>query len=297
MAARSTQKVLRRGCGAFAAVIFALAAIVTGIVWFQARRAPDGSPEYVALGSSFAAGAGLGRLQDGSPWLCARSTGGYPQLLARKLEIPIVDMSCGGARTVHLLRGGQFFQGPQIRAVTPRTRLVTITAGGNDIAYAGDLSLLAARRSDTLIGAATRAFWSGPRPAAARDYAAVQNELRALLREIRQRAPQATLVVATYPTILPPKGTCARIGLSEGEAALMRSVGSRLAAATRAAAFEEGALLVDMHTLGARHHACSSEPWTNGWTALSKAPFHPNRAGAAATAAAIAAALKTHQQV
>ena len=278
------------------AILLALIAGVTALAWIQAQRTPEGRPDYVALGSSFAAGAGLGTLQDGSPLLCARSINGYPQQLAHIRKLPNVDMSCGGAVTKQLLDGGQFFQGPQIRTIRPQTRLVTITVGGNDVGYIGDLQMLAARNSNSLFGLLVKRFWGGPKSPAQRDYAKVQGDLVALLRAIHDRAPNAKVVVATYPTILPPAGTCPQLRLSDGEAELMRQVGNQLASVTRAAAKQEGAILVDMHTLGAKHHACSASPWTKGSTNLSKAPFHPTLAGAKATAAMISQALD-HQQL
>lgn len=62
--------------------------VVIGIIWYQAQWRDVRKSEYVAMGSSFAAGAGLGRLQPGSPWLCARSVNGYPQQLAHMLGQP-----------------------------------------------------------------------------------------------------------------------------------------------------------------------------------------------------------------
>jgi len=47
-------------------------------------------------------------------------------------------------------------------------------------------------------------------------------------------------------------------------------------------------VLVDMHTLGADHNACSAQPWTRGWGGRTGARFHPTRLGAEATARAIA---------
>ncbi|NUS99525.1 MAG: SGNH/GDSL hydrolase family protein [Sphingomonas sp.] len=262
------------------------------IVWVQARRTPTNDPEYVALGSSFAAGAGLGPLQKGSPLLCARSVGGYPQQVARTLGLSIVDMACGGAVTRHLLHGGQFFQGPQSRVVDKRTRLVTITVGGNDTLYTGDLSQLAARNTDTVWGWLVRNVWSGPKTEAERNYPRLRAELVATIQAIRRRQPKAAVVLATYPTILPPSGTCPLLSLTRSEADRMRIVAARLAATSRAAAEEGGAILVDMNALGARHHACSDSPWTQGWTNGGIAPFHPNRSGAAATAEAIVDALR-----
>jgi lysophospholipase L1-like esterase len=270
-------------------VLIALA--IAGAAW-QGSRTPTGTPQYVALGSSFAAGAGLGKLEAGSPLLCARSVNGYPQQLARLRGLSIVDMSCGGAVTKHVLSGGQFFQGPQIRTVTAQTKLVTLTAGGNDIGYIGDLSLLAARRTHSPFGWLVRRFWKGPKAPGQRDYAGLRSELLATLAAIHARAPGAVVVVATYPTIVPTTGTCATLGFSADEAAEMRQVGDQLAATTRSAAGQGGGVLVDMNALGADHNACSADPWTRGWTNAGAAPFHPTLAGAKATAEAVSRVVK-----
>ena len=187
---------VRIGCLAVVVVLLGLIGVALAVAMVQGRRAPAGRPEYVALGSSFAAGAGLGPLQTHSPLLCARSVGGYPQQLARLRRLSIVDMTCGGAVTRHLLHGGQFFQGPQLRAVTAETRLVTISVGGNDIGYVGDLSLLAARRSDTAFGWLVRSTWTGPKPLAQRDFAGLRRDLLATLAAVHRQAPKATVVVA-----------------------------------------------------------------------------------------------------
>jgi lysophospholipase L1-like esterase len=268
-----------------------LVILAIGVAVWQGRRTPKGTPDYVALGSSFAAGADLGRLEKGSPLLCARSVNGYPQVLARMRGFSIVDMSCGGAVTQHLLVGGQYFQGPQIRVIDARTRWVTITVGGNDIGYIGDLGLLAMRGTHGPVGWLARTFWKGPKPVAQRDFAGVGSALLATLKAIHARAPHATIIVATYPTILPPSGTCATLGFSAAEADVMRQVGDQLAATTRSAAAQGGAILVDMNALGAGHNACSAEPWTRGYANAGAAPFHPTLAGAKATAEAVSNAV------
>ena len=281
-----------KGCIWTVVALLAIAGSALGFLVYQAHRAPEGRPEYVALGSSFAAGAGLGPLQRRSPLLCARSIDGYPQQLARMLRLSIVDMSCGGATAKQVLDGGQFFQGPQVRAVDIRTRLVTITVGGNDIGYIGDLSMLAARNSGSAFGWLVGHVWSGPKDPLDRDYRGLERNLAAMIGTIRKQAPNAVVVLATYPAILPPSGTCARIGLSTAEADLMRRVALRLEEATRGAAVAGHVLLVDMQVLGKEHNACSNEPWTRGWTNGGIAPFHPTLIGARATARAIAETLR-----
>ena len=285
------QSSVMEGCLGSVLALAVLVLVCMIFAWVQGRRRRRGALDYVALGSSYAAGAGLGALQKGSPLLCARSINGYPQQLARMRKLSIIDMTCGGAITPNLLRGGQVFQGPQIRTITGDTRLVTVTVGGNDIGYVGDLSLLAARHDRSLFGFLARHAWQGPKPAGGRDYAKVQSDLVATLQAIRVRAPKAVVVVASYPTVLPASGTCGRIGLSDSEANLMRDVANRLAASTRAAAQQVGATFVDMNALGAAHDPCSAVPWINGWKDVHGAMFHPTLEGAQATASAISQAL------
>jgi hypothetical protein len=95
-----------------ALLTFVLIAVAT--LYWQAAQKPQGTPKLVALGSSFAAGIGLGDRAKGSPFVCQRSRNGYPQQLARIRNLPIVDMACSGATARHVLDGGQIFLGPQL---------------------------------------------------------------------------------------------------------------------------------------------------------------------------------------
>ena len=79
------------------------------VLLHQGRRKPRGTPQYVALGSSYAAGIGLGKRAPGSPVACFRSVNDYPQQLARILGLSLVDVTCSGATTKHVLLGRQYF--------------------------------------------------------------------------------------------------------------------------------------------------------------------------------------------
>ena len=272
-------------------IIVAFILIVIATLYWQAIQKPTGTPRLVALGSSFAAGIGLGDRPAGSPIVCQRSLNSYPQQLARMRDLSLVDMSCSGATTLHVRDGGQAFLGPQLGGLAKNTKWVTLTAGGNDVSYVGDLSFLAGGKDQTFMGWALRQLWGGPKRAEQRDFAKLRTVLASTLAQIKQRAPQATIIVVTYPTILPETGTCANLGLSSAEADEMRNVGNSLAALTSAIAQDAGALVVDMHKLGAGHDACSAEPWVNGWHNTAGTAFHPTMAGAKATATAISAAM------
>jgi lysophospholipase L1-like esterase len=264
------------------AVVVTAALIALLVLVWQGKRKPDTSGQYVALGSSFAAGLGLGPRERGSPVVCMRSTQGYPHVLAALTGLSLVDMSCSGSTTSHILHGGQVFLGPQLDAIGARTRLVTITSGGNDTSYIGDLTLASGRA-----GVLGKLFWKGPKPIAGRDFASISDNFRKIVREINHRAPQAIVVLVSYPNVLPEQGVCGSLGFGPGMADTGREVAARLHEATRSAAEQSGAIFVDMAAASIGHDACSPEPWINGARPTSGAPFHPTQAGARATAATV----------
>jgi hypothetical protein len=57
------------------------AVAIFGLLYWQGAQTTDKSGEYVALGSSFAAGIGLGPRVPDSPIQCLRTAGGYPSLV------------------------------------------------------------------------------------------------------------------------------------------------------------------------------------------------------------------------
>ncbi|WP_247750314.1 SGNH/GDSL hydrolase family protein [Rhizobium sp. 16-449-1b] len=244
---------------------------------------------YVALGSSYAAGPGLGPRVPGSPFISQRTIGSYPELLARLLDVPTFrNVRSSGSTVRQVLQGGQFYLGPQVDALGAATRLVTLTAGGNDVRYIGDMTSMAYRNRGGLIGAALDLFRKDIKSAEQRDFDRLASDLRATLLEIKRRSAHARTVVVTYPQLLPPVGSCVDVGLTEDQVKLMRSVGERLARVTREVATGEGATVVDMASLSSGHHACSKEPWINGFKPNKAGSFHPNEAGAKATALAVA---------
>ena len=260
-------------------IILTLIALVLLVLLYQGTRNPRTDGEYVAMGSSFAAGFGLGPREPGSPFVCMRSTNGYPQLLARMTGLSLVDVSCSGSTTAHILNGGQMFLGAQLDAVGPKTRLVTITSGGNDLNYIGDLF-----RAAGVTSTWGKLMSKGPQPIERRDFAKVRDNFVAIMKRVRARAPAATIVLVSYPPVMPLHGTCDKLGIDEKMADLSRQVAAGLQEATRGAAEQSGVLFGDMGTAGIGHDACSVEPWVNGSAPASGKAFHPSAAGAKATA-------------
>ena len=272
--------------------IAALALILSGCATApHAARIPEGA-KYVAMGSSFAAGPGIPDYYEAKPAPCYRSTGNYAHLLATRLHLLLTDVSCSSATTAHLTGRRALPDGlslpPQLDALTPDTRLVTVTIGGNDIAYIGRLSaagcnMLAAMSWDK------EKCPPVPMPTEA-DYARLVASMDAIAKDIRSRSPAAHLVFVDYLTILPAAGDCEAMRLLDFDARDSREVARRLAAITTKAAMDNGADVLKASDLSVGHDACSADPWMNGypiWDKSGAAPFHPNAKGMAAIADAL----------
>ncbi len=259
---------------------------VLAVVGLFAAGAASAEPaRYVAMGSSFAAGPGITKSADDPPDSCRRSADNYAHQLARKRGLDLVDVSCGGAVTASIL-GAWNGHPAQIEAVTPATRLVTVTIGGNDVFLiaglgAGACRETARRRADA------EALAKCPAPPRADEaaYVRLAAAMKEIVTQVRARAPKATLVFVDYFTILPASGVCAATPLSPQDAEAGRETARRVAEITAKTARETGALLVKASTLSAGHDACGATPWMNGFPVPpGVAAFHPNLAGMTAVA-------------
>lgn len=273
-------------CVKFGAMLVFLAGAFFSFLYWQATRPVDTTADYVALGSSFAAGIGLGPGADGSPVHCFRTNGGYPSLLSKGLGLRLVDMTCSGSTLSHILYGGQLLLGPQLKAIGPATRLVTITSGGNDVDYVGDLMAVSGN-----MGRLAAWFYGPIKPAEERSFDTVEQTLIRIIRYIQAKAPQARIVIINYPAILPLQGNCPATGINDRQANVSRQVALQLAIATGRAAQKTGVQLVDMAQASIGHDVCSADPWVNGATPRTGTAFHPNAAGADAIAKAIISAM------
>jgi lysophospholipase L1-like esterase len=241
------------------------------------------------MGSSYAAGAGIGPLVASSPKRCGQTTNSYPRLLAESLGLRLVNVSCGGATTEHIL--GQWSElPPQIEAVTPATTLVTITVGGNDIDYVRNLMIATCGRVPGMTPPAGRPCPPVEWPTEA-TYSSLEQRLRQIAQQIRQRAPGARIVIVDYLRILPDRGGCAAIPLDERDVSAARESFRRLLEVTRIAATAERVMLISAGEMSQAHDACSKEPWSAGYPGQ-PAPWHPTAAGHAAIAGKLAEKLR-----
>jgi lysophospholipase L1-like esterase len=235
---------------------------------------------YVALGSSFAAGPGID---------------------------PIVHAPAGrsGNNYAHLVATRQDDAAPQLDAVTADTALVTITAGGNDLEYVGTFSrgsfLNTWAKPATILGRRVanriRARVSYLKDETA--YQAVTDSLVTVVERVRERSPNARVLLVDYLTLVGPS-TRPRLDvpLNEEQLPSIAMMADGLAGAFAKAAATTGADLVAASTAGREHAIGSPEPWTTGFSLRPPSfggfvSYHPNAAGMRAVADLVVQTLRS----
>jgi lysophospholipase L1-like esterase len=250
----------------------------------QATEFAQGA-KYVALGSSFAAGPGIAS-QLGS---CGRSDHNYSHLIAAALGLTLTDVSCNGATTANILDTPQGDAAPQIDAVGHDTALVTVTIGGNDIRFTSSTFACA--------GEAPIEHCTANLDQAAISEAVKQlpAELGAMLDAVKAKAPQAKIVLVTYPRVFPSDAiNCSELELSSNDTVYLAALGQKLENAFVSAASSRQSLIADAYVLAQGHGPCATtERWINGANvADSGIRYHPTAAGHIEMARLVLAALE-----
>ena len=252
---------------------------------------PPAGGKYVNMGSSFAAGPSIATPADSPNTRCNRSSQNYAHQLARRHDLLLVDVSCGGSTTVHLL-GPWNELPPQLDAVDADTLLVTMTTGGNDLGYLGGLSAMSCANVAARTGAASNPPCGAPPPLPDdASYAAMESRLRQIVAEVHRRAPKARLIIVDYATILPATGVCAVLPLSPAQADSSRGIARRLDAITVRVAKETGTELIPASKITEDHDVCAKDAWLNGYPSpdvpVEPTFFHPRLAAMTAIADAL----------
>jgi len=260
----------------------------------RATSAPDSTPEtaplstgvslpsgarYVALGSSFAAGTGVPQQAS----TCGPSDQNYPSLVAAQLELTLIDVSCSAATTANIIDTPQGDAPAQISAVTPDTELVTITVGGNDVGY----SATALQCGDP------STVCSVDQPKLETDLTKMTASLETLIDGVRAKAPSSTVVLVTYPRVVPDQ-VCPALSFTDDEAALIRDMGEKLESAFIEVAARTGVILVDPYHAQGDHTVCApavADRWTDGKVATVGFPYHPTATGHKAMASLVVDAM------
>src|SRR4051812_39136305 len=220
---------------------------------------------YVSLGSSLASGFGIATQSTS----CGRSDKSYGPLVAAELGVQLVDVSCGAATIPNVMDTPQGANPPQLDAVPPDAKLITIGLGGNDIGYNG-----------TALACGDPTSECSPPATLAADQAALPGKLDAMLAAVKAKAPQATIVVVTYPREF-PKTNCPALSLTDEELAILQQMGASVEQSLVAAAKKAKVRLADPYVQKGDHTACAPEStrWTAGKEVTDGFAYHPTALG------------------
>lgn len=230
-----------------------------------AQAAPD-TYVYDALGDSYASGLGAGTPLD----QCARTDAAHPNLLDGRMRIDLDDLAaCSGAVANPTLPNNVY---QQLGALDAETELVTLSIGGNDVAW----------------GQAVGACLGGTDQQCAGALAYSTSLVTAVLPDLLDNAytavdaaaPDAHVVVTGYPRLFSPEHG-PYLGASVAEQQAMNAAADLLNATIAAEAVEAGFQFVDVARHFDGHGVNAPEPW------IDPATFHPTVDGHRAYAAAL----------
>jgi lysophospholipase L1-like esterase len=219
--------------------------------------------DYVALGDSYSSGVGA----PGQSGLCLRGSSGYPAQWARRNSpASYRNLACGGAVTSDV-------QNFQVPFLSSRTDLVSITIGGNDAGFAPAV-ITCTLSSDAGCAAVV---------ATAHDYVrdVLPAKLDATYRAIRRHAPNAVVVVLSYPILFDTTTAgCGVGGMSLAKRRALNSGAQDLADLIKDRAAAAGFRFADVRDSFTGHGICGPSPWLNGLTVIPPTDsFHPNANG------------------
>jgi lysophospholipase L1-like esterase len=301
-------------------------ASVAADVAADAAEAGDHRAAYVALGDSYASGFGLEPYSKLPVPGCFQSEIDYPHRVADALDLRLTDVTCAGALAENVTDTPQqtardIFAPPQSDALSKRTKVVTLTIGGNDLGFSSTLpQCIAASGQGPLLGDQTVAncesvfVRDGFDALAARLEHEVLPAVERSLAAIAEKAPNADVVIVGYPTIFPgaehtPAGGCfvSPFGGTESfpftdvDTAYFHRLQVALDEGVARLAEQRGATFVSSLDDTAANSPCAGNPdaWVSGltFTAFSPAPvikdggLHPNEAGVAFLAEQTTAAI------
>jgi len=223
--------------------------------------------QYVALGDSYTAAPNTGPKVANNG--CFNTEVNYPHRIADATGMDLVDNSCNGATTNALTIPQQIGFNrenvAQLDGVDEDTDLVTIRLGANNDSLFSRVIFCSRLFGPDAVGTpcADADAKKGDRslqPA----LAGVQADLVTAVAEIRDRAPEALIVVIGYPRLVPDEGTCALLALPAGDYDYVRDLIEGLNVALQTAAESVDAPYIDMYAASEGHDICAEEPWIAG---------------------------------
>ncbi|MET9379055.1 SGNH/GDSL hydrolase family protein [Streptomyces sp. NPDC002992] len=229
-----------------------------------AQAAETAALDYVALGDSYSSGVGAGSY-DSASGNCKRSSKAFP-VLWKNANAPssFAFTACSGARTGDVTSG-------QLGPLSTATDLVSLTVGGNDAGFADVMTTCVLQSEATCINRVNQAK--------AYVDTTLPGQLDAVYSAIRNKAPNARVVVLGYPRFYQLSGSCVA-GLSENERRAINGGADHLNAATAKRAADHGYTFASVVPAFTGHEICSGASWLHSvnWLNIGES-YHPTAAG------------------
>lgn len=175
-----------------------------GVVLTANTPAQPAPIAYVALGDSYSSGDGVLPFESGSDTetnQCRRSELAYANLVSKSPHtgaslVTGKFSACSGAETKHITTDSQYGELPQISHLNGNAKVVTISIGGNDIGFK-DFG------TACVIGDCN--FSSSAYATATNKIKSLPDTLKDVYRKILGKAPEARILVLSYPQVAPVK--------------------------------------------------------------------------------------------
>ncbi|WP_243766312.1 SGNH/GDSL hydrolase family protein [Streptomyces sp. GC420] len=169
------------------------------------------------------------------------------------------DVTCSGA-TTRSIWNHQGSKPPQADALTPETKLVTVTLGGNDIGFSSVLTTcVLVASSDPAGSPCEKYFTASGKDVLGERINTLEGRMRGVITDIRRRSPEAKVVVVGYPALFPDNGVgCGEVPFAKGDFAFLRNTTKKLnrALERRAVAGGAGVSYADTYSVTVGHDMC-----------------------------------------
>ncbi|WP_049578048.1 SGNH/GDSL hydrolase family protein [Nocardiopsis sp. SBT366] len=266
---------------------------------WRVRLEPDEAAlwgNYVSLGDSYSSGDGAGEYEEGTaePGECWRSEHAYPRVIEEEFSFDgaLGFYACSSHKGSDMLSQVGTPES-QLERVTEHTSLVTVGIGGNDLGFIPVLRTCIMR-----MPLLERTACTDQEDEVIERMDAFEETLTEVLGQIRDRAPDARVLVLGYPRLFPEQPPGMYYTLSQSDQLWLNSVAQRFNDRIRDTAYQvDGDVygsrqvgsveFVNVFTALKGHEVSEDDAWLNGIVLgqlgeglrVDRASFHPTAQG------------------
>ncbi|WP_315913620.1 SGNH/GDSL hydrolase family protein [Arthrobacter sp. lap29] len=229
----------------------------------QTTHTTGTSSIYTVLGDSYSAGSGGG----GEVGACGQSPNGYGPWVAAKLGTHLENLACAGFTTDQV----RTLEVPYLQS---GTKVITLTAGGNDVAWTAAITACLAPTS-------TATMCQGAVANSIHLMSKLPKSVTSMLKAVKAKAPGAKVLYLGYPRLFEPQNMAA-LGYTPTQISgtqALNAAADLLNGTLAYSALSNRVAFVPVAYLFSGHAVPSANPWLNYPGGPNPYAFHPNAAG------------------